>query len=76
MIDKNYLTGAWVLLAVLMFELVFGLGLYFSGSLAGPANYLITVFKSVIVHGLLFVPINSLARSMYIRNDLRPRIKI
>jgi len=76
LIEKQYLTAIWVFVGVLYFNVAVGLILLLSGDITNIFSYGFIILKSLIVHMLLYIPIDYIVKIFYLRKLNKSQINL
>ncbi len=76
LIEEQYLTAIWVFVGVLYFNISVGLILFLSGDINNVYIYGLIMFKSLIIHMLLYIPIDYLVKTLYSRKSNKSQINL
>lgn len=76
LIERQYLVAIWVLVGILSFEFLTLIILYLSGDIENISNYFIIVLKGLIIHMILYIPVDYTVRSLYKKKLTKPQISL
>ena len=76
LIEKQYLTAIWVFVGILYFEFFTLLILYISGAVGNISSYLVIIIKALIIHMLVYIPVDYLVRTSYSKKINKSQINL
>ncbi|MFC1656926.1 hypothetical protein ACFL14_03135, partial [Patescibacteria group bacterium] len=76
LIEKQYLTAIWVFVGILCFNILALIILLLSGHITDISGYWLIIIKSIIVHMILYIPIDYLVKILYLRKLNRSQINL
>ena len=76
LIEKQYLTAIWVFVGILYFNIAVGFILLLSGDITNIYSYGLIIIKSLVIHMLLYIPIDYLIKILYLRKLNKSQINL